>query len=170
MNSLIGSVTVKTAIATAVALAVTGSGSEARADASCNVLIAQLRAVQGNSRYVAAHHITHFQIPATSGAPDWWVGAAVGFLRSVNGHMVGDGDRLFSNRVLNLQPFDVNRPTPIHYDIDPAGKVTFDGVWGPLDPKCFANKFMILVGSTAIEAFVFDLDPIIGLQPEPHAS
>lgn len=157
MNHLIGPATVKTVLAAAMALAVTGSGSEARADASCNTLLTQLRTAKDSSLNIIVHHMTNFQVSRTSGAPDWWAGSTVAVLRLVDGHLVGDGNRLFSNRVLNLQPFDINRPTPLHYDIDPAGHMTFDGVWGPFEPQCFGDKFMIIVGSGSIEAFMFDL-------------
>ena len=77
-------------------------GFEARAEASCNALLAQLRTARDNGFDVVAHHMTNFQVPRTSGAPDWWAGSTVALLRLVNGHLVGDGDRLFSNRVLNI--------------------------------------------------------------------
>lgn len=41
------------------------------------------------------------------------------------------------------------------------GKVIFDGHWGPFDPVCFGDRFMIVVGSDSIETFSFDIGPSI---------
>jgi hypothetical protein len=94
----------------------------------------------------------------------WWGGWTQTSLRkSQNGHLVGTGSRLISSRLINIggegfgqsQPFNIKAPDPISYDIDPQGKITFQGQYGPYQMTCLDNKFAIVNSGDSIETFTF---------------
>lgn len=136
-----------------------GSTGEAKADASCNVLLTTLRATftpDFPEAFVRVHHTTNFLHPA-----DPWTAYDTAILRLVNGHLTGPATRLFSDARRGLQPFNIQASQNMTHDIDPNGKITFDGVWGPFDPVCFGDRFMVFIGSDSIETFSFDVGPSI---------
>lgn len=153
---------VKAAAGGLMAIAVLGASSTAHADATCNTLVANLFARASCSEcFLIAHHSTNFWVadpnePADANSE--FIGATLFTLSvSSNGHLTGAGSRLHSDRSTSAgQPFDMNQGESISYDFDANGKLTFDGIWGPFDPVCYFDTFMVFPGSTAIEVFSFD--------------
>ena len=136
-----------------------GSIGEAKADASCNVLLTKLRSSftpDFPEAFVRVFHTTNFLSPAEP-----WTAYDTALLRLADGHLTGSAIRLFSNAWRNNQPFDIQASQRLTHDIDPNGKITFDGVWGPFDPICFEDRFMVYIGSDSIETFSFDPGPTI---------
>lgn len=135
---------------------------EARADVSCNSLLSDLNQhLQFPPNEVAVLHMTNYQANQ-----QWWGGYTETRLRrSQNGHLVGEGSRLISSRSIDLggggpfggqsQPFSVRNPDPISYDINPQGKITFQGQYGPYEMTCLGNKFVIVNTGDSIETFTF---------------
>jgi hypothetical protein len=130
------------------------SGSTARADSTCNILLSNVRTTLTNcSECFVTHHTTNFW---DSVSHVHFGGYTDAILDIVNGHIVGSGTRLHSDQLTaSGQPFDIHQGEAISYDIDPSGKLTMDGIYGPYDPVCYFDQFMVVSGSTAIEVFVF---------------
>lgn len=108
-------------------------------------------------------HTTNFLVQDTT-TFNWFGGYTGVTLSLVNGHLVGAGSRLHSDRFTDstrTQPFDARQPEFISYDIDPNGKLTFDGAFGPFDPVCYFDKFMVVPGATAVEVLSFVITGIL---------
>lgn len=139
--------------------------SKARADESCNALLADLsQYLQFPANEVVMLHMTNYQ-----NNQQWWGGyTKTSLSRSANGHLIGSGDRLISTRLIILpgngfrpsQPFSIREPDPISYDIDPrTGKITFQGQYTH-DMTCIGNKFALvgIEGGDAFETLTFSKD------------
>lgn len=137
---------------------------KARADESCDALLSDLsQYLQFPNNEVTVLHMTNYQANQ-----QWWGGYTKTTLaRSANGHLVGNGSRLISTRLIQLpgggpfggpsQPFSIREPDPISYDINPQSrKITFQGQYTH-DMTCIGNKFVIvgIGGGDALESFTF---------------
>jgi hypothetical protein len=143
----------------ALCIAVLGTGSMASADSTCNTLLSTLRSELTNCPgCVTAHHTTNFITVSGGFITSPRFGGYTDFsLSLVNGHIVGSGSRLHSDRSTSSgQPFDATQGEAISYDIDPSGKLTMDGQYGPFDPICYFDQFMLIPGAAVIEAFSFN--------------
>ena len=141
-----------------------------QADASCTALLTDLSDhLNFSSNTVTVIHMTNYQANN-----QWWGGyTQINLYRNNNGHLVGSGDRLISSRGITLgavntfgyvQPFNVQQPDPMSYDIDPqARRITFQGQYGPYNMTCLDNKFAIVNTGDSIETFTFTkgTNPII---------
>ena len=133
-----------------------------KTDTSCNALLSDLsQHLQTSLGEVTVLHMTNYQAQE-----QWWGGwTQTRLRRSQNGHLVGTGSRLISSRSIDLggggpfggqsQPFSVRSPDPMSYDIDPQGKITFQGQYGPYQMTCLDNKFAIVNSGDSIETFTF---------------
>lgn len=158
MNRMMSAVS-KTLLGAAACVAIVGQGSTAHADASCNTLLANARAVAARciGCVVMVKHATNFFTPPVTSPIDWWIGYDSVGLSNSAGHLVGTANRLFDIDKAGNQPFDINQPAQLTYDIDPSGKLTFNTIFGPTDPVCYFDRFMVIVGSGSIETFSFDI-------------
>jgi hypothetical protein len=150
----------------AVGVALLGTGSTASADSTCNTLLAnvtsraQVCVNVGGFGCIIAHHTTNFLTLSSEGVAQTQFGGYTDApLGLSNGHIVGSGSRLHSDRFTGSQPFDVNQGEAISYDWDPSGKLTMDGIYGPADPVCYFDTFMVIVGSGSVEVFSFEPSP-----------
>jgi len=146
-------------------------GTTAWADASCNNLLASARSSAASCVTAGCTlnvtHTTNFQQDTSI-----WGGFDETVLTLNNsGHLVGTGNRLHSDRRSGSQPFDIHQPETLTYDFDPSGELTFDGIYGPADPVCYFDKFMVIPGSGSVEVFSFHVvpsgskDPVCGPNP-----
>ena len=144
-------------------------------DQSCSVLMSDLSnflLYSGNT--VAIHHLTNYQTVNTS----FGGYTAASLRRDIYGNFIGSGNRLLSTRALTLdapppptfdpnnpsfgggggrsQPFDLQQPDPISYEINPLTlKITFNGKYGPYNMTCLDDKFAIVNTDDSIETFTF---------------
>ena len=146
-------------VGSALCISTLGTVSAARADSTCNNLLNNIRSILSVNPLASASviHTTNFLVQSTT-TLNWFGGHTQVTLNLVNGHLVGSDNRLHSDRFTDstrTQPFDIHQPEFISYDIDPSGKLTLDGIYGPADPVCFFDKFMVVPGATAVEVFSF---------------
>jgi hypothetical protein len=134
---------------------------------SCTAFLSDLN-LQSPLVEVTVQHMTNYR--ADRGFP-WWGGyTKTRLFKSPNGHIVGSGSRLISDRRVAVigagtdifgeliadQPFSIKRPDPMSYDIDPKrGKITFQGQYGPYDMICVGNKFAVVNTGDSLETFSF---------------
>ena len=133
----------------------------ASADSSCNPL---LRNLWQYKEPVSFKWSTHYQ-----SGPNWAVGYTDGYISKPDYlHYTGSGKRLWSNRkkstcfdprgeqfCANDQPFNVENPEPVTFDVNGFGLITLLGVYGPYEIKCEGDRFLNVNTGDSIETFSF---------------
>ena len=158
----------KTLLGTTLGLMAMGSPSTARADASCNGLIANIQSTliacgSGSACVARVQQVTNFY-QIVSEFNHVQTGAYATFsLGTGTFSMSGHGNALFSNRFADAahqQPFDFRQPSFTSIEVvlsgPNTGLVTLNS--GPLiNPVCFSSKFMVVPSANSVDVFSFDL-------------
>lgn len=133
---------------------------QAHAATSCTALLTDL----SQYLYYPPNNVTIIHMTNYQANGQWWGGwTQTQLYRGMNGHLVGTGNRLISNRLENLggggfgqmQPFSIRQPEWISYDIDLDGRIILDGQYGPYQMTCEGNKFAFFNSGDSLENFSF---------------
>jgi hypothetical protein len=124
----------------------------ARADASCNTLFARLRAAGQPSPYANYVHVlwtTNYFVPSRN---QRFMGTTDLALRTqANGDMTATGTRMLQNVAFNEGLYTSYESVGIRIRSD--GRMIFNEQYGPYDPICTGDRFVVVHSGDSIEVF-----------------